>query len=118
VWKGGYVPRVLVSRFGAIARLGLHAFLKEEGFEIVEPDFASNQLLSQIGVQHPDVVVIDLDSNGAQELARRIVVDHPAVRVIACSAEQPTMRIYPPFHNGESYESALSSARLAEAVRG
>jgi DNA-binding NarL/FixJ family response regulator len=118
VVKGGFVPRVLVSRFGAIARLGLHAFLEEEGFEVIEPECGSNHLLSRLSAERPDVVVIDLDSSGAQELARRIAASHPTIRVIACSAEYPTMRVYPPFHNGESYESDLSSALLAEAVRG
>jgi DNA-binding NarL/FixJ family response regulator len=109
---------VLVSHFGAIARLGLHAVLEEEGCEVVEPEYGSDQLVGRIGAERPDVVVLDLDSGGAEELARRIAERHPAVRVIACSSEQPTMRVYPPFRNGESYESDLSPAHLAEAVRG
>jgi DNA-binding NarL/FixJ family response regulator len=112
------VPRVLVSHFGAIARLGLHAFLEEEGFEVVEPEYSSNQLLAHVAADHPDVVLLDLDSSGTQELARSIVLSHPGVRVIACSAEQPRMRIYPPLRNGESYETDLTSAHLAQAVRG
>lgn len=111
------MPRVLVSHFGAIARLGLHAFLEEEGFEVIEPECGSNQLLSRLGSEHPDVVVLDLDASGVHELVRCIATAYPALKVIACSAERPTMRIYPPFRNGESYESGLSSALLAEAIR-
>jgi DNA-binding NarL/FixJ family response regulator len=109
---------VLVGRFGAIARLGLQAFLEEEGCEVVQPDYEEDELLNHIGRDCPDVVVLDMDSSGVDELARNIALGYPAVRVIACSAEQPTMRIYVPFHNGESYQSDLSSALLARAVLG
>jgi DNA-binding NarL/FixJ family response regulator len=112
------VPRALVSHFGAIARLGLRTFLEEEGFEVVEPEYGSTQLLSRLGIERPDVVVLDLDSAGTEGLARCIAERYPAITVVACSSEHPTMRVYPPFQNGESYESDLSSALLAEAVKG
>jgi DNA-binding NarL/FixJ family response regulator len=112
------VPRVLVGRFGTIARLGLHAFLSEEGFEVIDPGYGSAQLLGHLGSDQPDVVVLDLDSGDTADLARRIVESYPSVQVIACSAERPTMRVYPPFHKGESYESDLSAVLLAEAIRG
>lgn len=112
------MPRVLVSQFGAITRLGLRALLEEEGCEVIEPENGPNQLLARVASDRPDVVILNLDSKGDHELARRIVLDFPAVRVIACSAERPTMRVYLPFRSGESYESDLSSALLTEAVRG
>jgi len=111
------VPRVLVGDFGAIARLGLEAFLDEEGFEVVAREHAPRQLFSLLTAVHPDVVVLDLDNEWGPELARRIISVHPGIKVIACSAEHPTMRVYPPFQNGASYESALSPELLAEAVR-
>jgi DNA-binding NarL/FixJ family response regulator len=112
------VPRVLVSQFGPIARLGLHAFLEEEGCEVVQSEDGSNQLVGRVGAERPDVVILDLDSTGALSLARRIASSCPSVKVIECSTERPMMRVYPPFCNGESYESDLSSALLAEAVKG
>ena len=112
------MPRVLVSQFGAITRLGLHALLEEEGCEVIEPENGPSQLLLHVDSDRPDVVILNMDSGEDQDLARRIVLGFPAVRVIVCSAERPTMRVYLPFGSGESYESDLSSALLTEAVRG
>ena len=99
------MPRVLIGDFGAIARLGLREFLDEEGFEVVA-EF------------RPDVVVLDLDTDGEDDVAGQIATNFPAVKVIACSSEEPRMRIYPPFHHGESYLSELTPRLLADTVRG
>lgn len=112
------MQRVFLGRFGAIAHLGLRVFLEEQGFEVVDPIAGSAELLSQLAVGRPDVVVLDLDSSDTPELARCIIEKYPSMTVIACSAERPSMRVYPCFCRGESYESHLSSILLAEAVRG
>jgi hypothetical protein len=39
------------------------------------------------------------------------------VKVIGCSSATPEMRIFPPFHKGESYQSELTPALLVEAIR-
>jgi hypothetical protein len=42
----------------------------------------------------------------------------PAMTVIACSSVELTMRVYPPFHGGESYVSKLSPDLLVRASTG
>ena len=112
------MPRVLIGDFGAIARLGLREFLDEEGFEVVAEEQLPGAILERLTEFRPDVVVIDLDTAGGAEVASRIASNFPAVKVIACSSEEPRMRVYPPFHHGESYLSELTPRALADTVRG
>jgi DNA-binding NarL/FixJ family response regulator len=111
------VPRVLIGDFGAIARLGLRELLDEQGFELVAEEEAAENLMDRLTEARPEVVVLNLDEAEDLVTAARIAAHFPAVKVIACSSTEPTMRIYPPFHHGESYVSELSRDLLAEAVR-
>jgi len=108
---------VLIGDFGAIARLGLREFLDEQGFEVVAEEEAADNLMDRVTEARPEVVVLNLDQQGDLDVAARIAAYFPAVKVIACSSKEPTMRVYPPFHHGESYVSELSRDLLAQAVR-
>jgi DNA-binding NarL/FixJ family response regulator len=109
------VARVLLGDFGAIVRLGLWDIF-QEGAEVVAEETAAGELVQRLVAALPDVVVLDLDLEGVEQLARRIAMEYPAVKVIACSSASPVMRIFPPFHRGESYLSELSSDLLVDAV--
>ena len=111
------MARVLMGDFGAIVRLGLWDIL-EEGSDLMTEETATGDVLQRIVTLVPDVVILDLDLPGIEALARRISDGFPAVQVIACSSAEPSMRIYPPFHRGESYLDALTPARLVKAIRG
>jgi DNA-binding NarL/FixJ family response regulator len=110
------VARVLMGDFGAIVRLGLWDIL-EDGGDLVTEETATSQVLDRLVATVPDVVVLDLDTAGVEQLARRIAVEFPAVKVIACSSVHPSMKIFPPFHHGESYVESLDPTRLVEAIR-
>ena len=77
------MPRVLIGDFGAIARLGLREFLDEEGFEVVAEEQLPGEILERLTEFRPDVVVLDLDTAGGQEVASAIAANFPAVKVIA-----------------------------------
>ena len=109
--------RVLMGDFGAIARLGLREFLSEQGFDIVAEEGETEEVMDLLMKVRPDVVVLDLDTDEGLSMAARITSDYPAVKVIACSSEEPRMVVFPPFHNGESYGAQLSPQVLAEVVR-
>lgn len=108
--------RVLISDFGAVVRLGLREVLLEAGidvFDVVpEPD---GSLIDQISDRHPDVVLIDLGLPGRSEDALLISEQFPSVKVIAITDDGSTMKVYPPFHAGESYSTALSPDQLVAA---
>lgn len=109
------MARVLMGDFGAIVRLGLWEIF-EGGSGVVAEEASTVDLMERLVAVAPDVVVLDLDTDGVEELARHIALEYPAVKVIACSSAEPVMRIFPPFHRGESYLSELSPDLLVEAV--
>ena len=120
--------RVVIGDFGAVARLGLLDILAAEGIEVVgraesrsgsarpaglaEPE----RIVHVVSEVRPDVVVLDLDDDSALEVALQITSEFPAIRVVACSSEEPVMQVFPPFHHGESYLSQLTRAHLAQAL--
>ena len=112
------VTRVLIGEFGAIFRAGLADLLAEAGCDILPAADASGGILEQLVDSQPDVVLLDLDSPGAEDVARSLTGIFPAVTVIACSSAALQMRIYPPFHGGESYLSHLSPGLLVQASTG
>jgi CheY-like chemotaxis protein len=116
--EGGREPRVLIGDFGAVARLGLRSSLLGMGFHVVTDEGGAKELVKRVTESCPDVVVMDLDAPGAVKAARRISAEFPAVRVIACSSNEPNMRVFPPFHRGESYAVGLTPATLSKAIRG
>ena len=112
------VTRVLIGEFGAIFRAGLADLLAEAGCDILPAADASGGILEQLMDSQPDVVLLDLDSPGTEEVSRALSSIFPAVTVIACSSAALQMRVYPPFHGGESYLSQLSPDRLVQASAG
>ena len=106
--------RVLIGQFGTVARMGLRELLDGQGIEVVAEAESAEGIVSCVSEVRPDVVVLDLEE--ALETAEEITSEFPAIKVIACSCEEPVMRVFPPFHHGESYASKLSAALLALAL--
>lgn len=115
--EGGREHRVLIGDFGVVARLGLRTSLLGMGFHVVSDVRGASELLMRVTETCPDVVVVDLDARGALKAAMRVSAEFPAVKVIACSSNEPKMRVFPPFHRGESYAMELTPATLAKAIR-
>ena len=107
--------RVLIGQFGTVARMGLRELLDGQGIEVVAEAESARGIVSCVSEVRPDVV-LDLDDEGALGVAEEITSEFPAIKVIACSCEEPVMRVFPPFHHGESYASKLSAALLALAL--
>jgi two-component system chemotaxis response regulator CheY len=110
--------RVVIGAFGAIARLGIRDLLDKEGFDVVAEQSPGAAIVDRLTEARPDVVFLDLDRPESLPTAAWITSSFPAIKVIACSADELAMRVYPPFHRGESYLSALDRERLVEAIRG
>ena len=107
--------RILFGDFGAVARAGVEDVLRGEDVEARQ--CPNEELLARLDDRRPDVVVLDLDRPATPQLAERLVRTFPGLTVVACSTRRPRMRVYPPFHEGESYESELDLGDLATAVR-
>lgn len=109
------MTRVLMGDFSALHRLGLEDILRVDGIELM--DAAGSDVLARLLEALPDVIVLDLDERATLDLVHVIVHRFPAVKVVACSASHPMMRIFPPLHYGEFYETDLDPALLASAVQ-
>jgi AmiR/NasT family two-component response regulator len=110
--------RVLLGQFGGIFRVGLVDLLEEAGCEVLPDRPTSLALFERVVSEAPGVVVLDLDGHDTEKEARLLTDRFPAVTVIACSSVDLTMRVYPPFHGGESYLTKLSPDRLVRASTG
>jgi DNA-binding NarL/FixJ family response regulator len=109
------VRRLLFGDFGAVLRAGFEDVLRNEEVEVLGSE--GHDLLEALVDALPDVVVLDLDRSGTDELIDRVVNEFPAVKVIVCSARLPFMRVYPPFHHGEWYEIDLDPRAFTTVVQ-
>ncbi|MGH9000679.1 MAG: hypothetical protein ACRDY7_14970 [Acidimicrobiia bacterium] len=109
--------RVLIGNLGTIAALGLREVLTEERLDVVAQAGTGTEILLWVSEVRPDVVVLDLDEEFTPELAGVITSEFPAIKVVACSFEEPVMQVFPPFHHGESYVAELSRSLLAKTLK-
>lgn len=110
------MKRVLLGHFGSVFRIGLDDLLRERGYEVVSEDTVGQALVDRLVDALPDVVMLDLDADHGPETARAISAAFPSVQVVAFSANHETMRIFPRFHRGESYDLTLSTVDLLDTV--
>ena len=109
--------RVLIVDFGVVVRMGLRELLDEEGLEVLEAAEMRPGITPRPGQIQPDVVLLDLDAEDVPELAVRISSAFPAMKVIACSSDEPIMRVFPPFHYGESYIAPFTRDLFAATLK-
>jgi chemotaxis response regulator CheB len=109
------VRRILFGDFGGVVRAGFDDVLRGQRVEVLRRD--GRDLLDGLLDALPDVVVLDLDAAATQGLVDRLVREFPALKVVVCSSCRPLMRVYPPFHHGESYQVPLEPDALMSALR-
>lgn len=109
--------RVLLGHFGSVLRIGIDDLLRERGYEVVAEDAVGETLVDRLVDALPDVVMLDLDSEHSPATAQAISAAFPSVTVVAFSANCQTMRVFPRFHRGESYDMTLSTEGLLDTVR-
>lgn len=107
--------RVLIADLGDIPRLGFQELVRGCGLEAIYAE-AGDPVIAQVSAVHPDVVVLNLDQDDAIDVATRIATEFPAVKVVACSSEDPVMQVFPAFHHGESYVAELNAALLTTVL--
>jgi len=109
--------RVLIGDFGVVVRMGLQRLVVGEGLEVLGAAEQRREIIPRLSEGKPDVVVLDLDSEDASEFAAGISAAFPAVKVIACSSDEPIMRVFPRFHRGESYTAPFTRVEFAAALK-
>jgi AmiR/NasT family two-component response regulator len=111
------VRRVLIGDFGVVARMGLRKLLDDEGLDVLEAAGIRPGTIPSLSEVQPDVVLLDLDAEEVPDLAARISSAFPTMTVIACSSAEPIMRVFPPFHHGESYIAPFTRVLFTAAVK-
>lgn len=109
------MSRVAVGDFDSLFQRGLEDILAAGEVEVVRR--SSAEMAAYLQAALPDVILLDSTKALTESLVSRIVREYPTVQVITCSSQDMTMKVYPPFHSGESYACPLSPAEIGRQVQ-
>lgn len=109
------MSRVLAEGFDALFAAGLRDVFGDDVMEFCGP---AVRLTVRLDRSLPDVVLLNSASAVTPDVVAQIIRRHPSVTVITCSANEPLMRVYPPFHRGESYRALLEPAEIRRYIQG
>ena len=108
------MKKVLIDAFDSIMGFGLREVLESGDVEVL--DHEPGDVLERLSRRLPDVVVLDLDAEGAVSRAQAICRRYPTIQVVGCSATGTRLRIYPRFLQGDSFTVGLSPEEFMKAV--
>jgi DNA-binding NarL/FixJ family response regulator len=89
-------PRVLLGNLSPIMVIGMARLLSEEGAEVIGQERHPSGIVSTAGRLLPDVVVLDLNTEGSRELGSRVQRVSPETRVILCDSDEDGMEVLDP----------------------
>jgi DNA-binding NarL/FixJ family response regulator len=89
-------PRVLLGNLGPIMLIGMARLLGEDGAEVIGQEKHPAGILSAAGRMRPDVVVLDLNTEGSRELSSRVQRVSPETKVILCDSDEDGMEVLDP----------------------
>jgi DNA-binding NarL/FixJ family response regulator len=89
-------PRVLLGNLTPIMVIGMARLLSEEGAEVIGQERHPSSIVSTAGRLRPDVVVLDLNTEGSRELCSRVQRVSPETRVILCDSDEDGMEVLDP----------------------
>jgi DNA-binding NarL/FixJ family response regulator len=87
------VLRVLVGDLAPIMAVGLRTVLEEEGIEVIGQESERSRIVGRAQRLQPDVVVLDLDHDGATALASEIRHVAPRAKVILWARDETVMGV-------------------------
>ena len=70
-------PRVLLGNLSPIMVIGMARVLTEDGAEVIGQERHPSSIVTTAGRTQPDVVVLDVNSEGARELGARVQAVSP-----------------------------------------
>jgi DNA-binding NarL/FixJ family response regulator len=89
-------PRVLLGDLPPIMVIGMARLLSEDGAEVIGHENGPSSIVSAAGRMHPDVVVLDLRTEGARTLSSRVQQASPETKVILCDTDEDGMEVLDP----------------------
>jgi DNA-binding NarL/FixJ family response regulator len=99
------VLRVLLGDLAPIMAIGLRSVLEEEGIEVIGQESERGRIVQRSQRLQPDVVVLDLDHEGATALASEVRQVAPRTKVILWARDETVMGVL---------ESMSDTPRLVE----
>jgi DNA-binding NarL/FixJ family response regulator len=87
------VLRVLLGDLAPIMAIGLRTVLEEEGIEVIGQESDRTRIVRRSQRLQPDVVVLDLDHDGATTLASEIRQVAPRTKVILWPRDESVMGV-------------------------
>jgi AmiR/NasT family two-component response regulator len=85
--------RVLLGDLAPIMAIGLRSVLEEEGIEVIGQESERSRIVRRSQRLQPDVVVLDLDHDGATTLASEIRQVAPRTKVILWARDETVMGV-------------------------
>jgi AmiR/NasT family two-component response regulator len=85
--------RVLLGDLAPIMAIGLRSVLEEEGIEVIGQESERGRIVRRSQRLQPDVVVLDLDHDGATTLASEIRQVAPRAKVILWARDESVMGV-------------------------
>jgi DNA-binding NarL/FixJ family response regulator len=89
-------PRVLLGNLSPIMVIGMARVLTEDGAEVIGQERHPSSIVSTAGRTQPDVVVLDIGTEGVRELASRVQRVSPDTKVIFCDSREGAMEVLDP----------------------
>jgi DNA-binding NarL/FixJ family response regulator len=85
--------RVMLGDLAPIMAIGLRAVLEEDGIDVIGLEREPERIVSGAERLQPDVVVLDLDKDGARALGEQIQHVAPRTKVILWARDETVMEV-------------------------
>jgi DNA-binding NarL/FixJ family response regulator len=119
-------PRVLLGNLSPIMVIGMARVLTEDGADVIGQEGHPASIVSAAGRTRPDVVVLDISTEGSRELGSRVQKVSPDTKVIFCDSQEGAMEVLDPgaaesrvlvVDTSEGLRTELATSRLRHQVK-
>lgn len=92
-------PRVLLGNLDPFVQLGMARLFEHSGIDLLGGN-ASEGLLAAVRRLDPDCVVLDRNNTASRELAERLRLTYPEIKIILWSRDEDCVEVMDPHNAG------------------
>lgn len=123
LWEGWRVdrlrpPQVLLGNLQAIMLVGLERVLEEDGIDVIGQQHKPTEIVTEAGRLQPDVVLLDLNDAGAQQLGAQVQEVAPHTKVILWARDESLMEVLDPASPSARLVALTAPAGLRSELTG
>lgn len=93
-------PQVLIGNLAPITVIGLQTVLAEENVDVIGQQHSPDEILTEAQRLQPDIVLLDLDREGARSLGEQVQGVAPGAKVILWAQDETVMEVLDPAGDG------------------